>query len=66
MSRLAPLLTGLGDGIKDVNIHRLEVRSGEKIRGVEVVGSYKWVEGEAGEEVATIAVPGELTKNYRR
>jgi hypothetical protein len=62
LSRLAPLLNGLGDGIKDIDLRRLTVRQGERITGVEWVGSYKWVEGE-GEE-ATIAVPGEWQSTF--
>jgi hypothetical protein len=57
-TQVAALYHDLGEVVVVLKTEELVLRLGEKIAGVQYVGSYKWIDGEKG--VPTLAVPGKL------
>jgi hypothetical protein len=56
-SQIAGLFHTLGEKVDSIKINDLDTKEGEGIKGVQYVGSYKWIESEDG---PTLAVPGKL------
>lgn len=56
-SQVAVLFHTLGEKVISIRIDDIAVKTGEGIKNVEYVGSYKWIESDDG---PTLAVPGKL------